>query len=182
MSEDDWLAIFSTAAMRATLLRLQNEWEAVQASRDRGAIYQYLSAVFETVTAWAKEGRAINRAHRALHLRGHNSIRESEPFAAVIYCTVDRDMVDDRTRSKWSRALRYAAEYKDLDEPLLDFIKREGGINECAAPFASQLERGRPHGTSPFDAKRARKRFAPPIEAMSMTSGSYGRGQQTKIR
>jgi hypothetical protein len=94
---------FSIAAMRATLLRLQNEWEAIQASRDRGAIYQYLSAVFETVTEWAKERRAINRAHRTLHLRGHNSIREPEPFAAVIYCTADRDKVDYRTRSKWSR-------------------------------------------------------------------------------
>ena len=99
---------FSTAAMRATLLRLQNEWEAVQASRDRGSIYQYLSAVFETVTSWAKEGRAVNRAHRALHLRGHKSVREPEPYAALILCTADRGKVDDRTRSKWSRVLRYA--------------------------------------------------------------------------
>jgi hypothetical protein len=37
--------------MKANLLRLQNEWEAVEASRDRGAIYQYLSAVFQTVTS-----------------------------------------------------------------------------------------------------------------------------------
>ena len=27
----------------------------------------------------------------------------------------------------------YAAEYKDLDEPLGLFVKRRGGINECAA-------------------------------------------------
>jgi hypothetical protein len=32
--------------------------------------------------------------------------------------------------------LRYAAEFKDFDEPLLDFIKRKGGLNECAARFA----------------------------------------------
>jgi len=48
--------------------------EAVQASRDRGAIYQYLSAVFETVAWWAKEGKAVKRAHRALHLQGHKTI------------------------------------------------------------------------------------------------------------
>jgi hypothetical protein len=41
-----------------------------------------------------------------------------------------------------SRALRYAAEYKDLDEPLSDFIKRKGGINRCAARFAGHLGRG----------------------------------------
>ena len=103
---------FSTEALRANLLRLQNEWEAVQASRDRGAIYGYLTAVFETVMGWAKEGKAIKRADRALHLRGHNSVRKPEPFAAFIYCTSDPDKADGRMRSKWSRALRFAAEFK----------------------------------------------------------------------
>jgi len=40
---------FSTEALKANLQRLQNEWEKVQASRDRGAIYGYLSAIFELV-------------------------------------------------------------------------------------------------------------------------------------
>ena len=134
---------FSTEALQATLLRLQNEWETVQASRESGAIYGYLAAVFELVEWWDQEGKAVNRAHRALHLRGHNSVREPEPFAAMILCTSDPDKVDDRTRSKWSRVLRYAAEFKDLDEPLRDFIKRKGGINECAARFARRLGRYR---------------------------------------
>ena len=132
---------FSTEAMKASLLRLQNEWETVQASRDRDAIYQYLTAVFELVLWWAKEGRAVKRAHRALHLRGHNSAREPEPFAAVILCTSDPEKVDDRTQSKWSRVLRYAAEFKDLDESLRDFVKSRGGINECAARFSRRLGR-----------------------------------------
>jgi hypothetical protein len=127
---------FSTAAMRANLLRLQIEWEAAQASRDRGTIYGYLAAVFEVVMVWAREGKAVKRAHRALHLRGYSSFRKPEPFAALVLCTADPDKADDRTRSKWSRVLRYAAEYKDLDEPLRDFIVRRGGINECAARFA----------------------------------------------
>jgi hypothetical protein len=95
------------------LLRLESEWETVQASRNRDAIYGYLTAVFELVMWWVQEGKAVTRAGRALHLRGHHSDREPEPFAAVILCTADCDHVDDRTRSKWSRALRYAAEYKD---------------------------------------------------------------------
>ena len=97
---------------------------------------------FDTVMAWAKEGKAVKRAHRALHLRGHDLVREPEPFAAVIFCTSDPDKVDERARSKWSRVLRYSAEYKDLDEPLPDFIKRRGGINACAARFARCLWRG----------------------------------------
>jgi hypothetical protein len=71
----------------------------------------------------------------------YSSVREAEPFAAVILCTADHDKVDDRTRSKWSRVLRYAAERKAPDERLRDFIKRKGGINECAARFARRLGR-----------------------------------------
>ena len=127
---------FSTEALQATLLRLQNEWEAVQASRDRAAIYGYLAAVFETVVVWAKEGKAVKRAYRALHVRGHKSVRQPEPFAAVILCTSDPDKVDARTRSKWSRALRFAEANKDLDEPLDIFVKRAGGLNRCAARYA----------------------------------------------
>ena len=110
---------------------------------NRDAIYHYLTAVFELVSWWAQEGKAVKRAYRALHLRGHNSVREPEPFAAVIFCTADRDKVDDRTRSKWSRALRFAVKCKELDEPLPDFIKRKGGINECAARFARRPGRPR---------------------------------------
>ena len=136
---------FSTKALKANLLRLQTEWEIVQARRDRGAIYGYLTAIFETVSWWAHEGKAVSRAYRALHLGGHNSVREPEPFAAVILCTSDPEKVDERTRSKWSRALRFAAAYKDLDEPLRDFIRRKGGINVCAERYARRLGRGGAH-------------------------------------
>ena len=132
---------FSIEALKASLARLQDEWEAVQASRDRNAIYQYLAAVFELVTWWEHDQQAIKCAYRALHLQRRKAVREPEPFAAVILCTADPDKADERTRSKWSRALRYAAEYKDLKEALPDFIKRKGGINECAARFGRRLGR-----------------------------------------
>jgi putative DNA primase/helicase len=37
---------------------------------------------------------------------------------------------------------RIAAVYKDLDEPLRDFIKRKGGINKCATRYTRRLGRG----------------------------------------
>ena len=51
----------------------------------------------------------------------------------------DPAKVDKRTRSKWSRALRYALRYKFYSEPLGQFIKHKGGINECADRFAKSL-------------------------------------------
>ena len=54
-----------------------------------------------------------------------------DPFAAIIRCTAAK--ADKRTRSKWSRVMRYAAAYKPDAEPLDQFVRRKGGINACAA-------------------------------------------------
>jgi hypothetical protein len=139
---------FSTEALQANLLRLKNEWDVFQSSRGRDAVYSYLASVFGLVQSGAKGGKAVKRAYRTLHLRGRKSIREPEPFAAVILCTSDPDKVDARTRSKWSRALRFAEANKDLDELLRDFLKRKGGINACAARFARRLGRGQHRGAT----------------------------------
>ena len=77
----------------------------------------------------------VNRAHRALHLRGYSSVRQPEAFATIIRCTSDPGKVDDRTRSKWSRALRYAAKSKGLDEPLRGFYQAPGWYQRMASRF-----------------------------------------------
>jgi hypothetical protein len=133
----------STEALKANLARLQDEFENYQSSRDRDGIYRYLGRVFELVTWWTHERKAMEYGRRALSLQRRQSVPNiAEPFAAVIFCTADRDKADYRTRSKWSRVLRYAVVYKDLDEPLRDFVKRRGGINKCAARFARRIGRG----------------------------------------
>jgi hypothetical protein len=58
--------------------------------------------------------------------------------------TAERDKVDERTRSKWPRVLRYAVEFKPLDESLGYFIVDRGGINECASRFARRIGRSIP--------------------------------------
>jgi hypothetical protein len=126
---------YTTQALRQDLLRVRNAWDECQASRDRDAIYTYLTAVFELVAWWMAENRALERALKALRLRNIWASDNIEPFAAIIQCTADPAKVDKRTRSKWSRALRYAT-YKSPSEPLDKFMKRKGGINSCAAKFA----------------------------------------------
>jgi hypothetical protein len=131
---------YTTQALRQDLARVRNAWEDCQASRDRNAIYGYLSAVFDLVIWWTAEDRAIDRARWGLRLC-RLDLPNDEPFAAIILCTADRDKVDKRTRSKWSRVLRYAAEYKTNAEPLAAFVRRKDGINECAARFTRCLGR-----------------------------------------
>ena len=126
---------YSREALKQDLFRVRTSWEYCQANRDRNAIYGYLSAVFDLVMWWKAEDRAISRARWALRLQGADLPTTDEPFAALILCTADHDKVDKRTRSKWSRMMRYAAEYKSTSEPLAAFVQRKGGINACASRF-----------------------------------------------
>jgi hypothetical protein len=135
---------YSREALRQDLLRVRNAWEDCQARRDRNAIYGYLGAVFDLVMWWAAENRAVGRARWALQLQHLDLPTSDEPFAMLIFCTADRQKVDKRTRSKWSRVLRYAMEYKSPSEPLAAFIQRKGGINKCAERFTRYLGRRNP--------------------------------------
>ena len=107
--------------MRQDLERLRGIWDDCQAGRDRNAIYGYLSAVYGLVAWWTADGREADRARRALRLQRLKVSDREDPFAAIIRCTADAAKVDRRTRSKWSRALRYAAAYKADSELPRDF-------------------------------------------------------------
>src|SRR6266478_5891956 len=117
---------YTTEALRQDLLRVVNAWDDCQENRERDAIYTYLTAVFNLVAWWAAENHAVERAQKALRLHNIRPAEHDEPFAAVIRCTADPAKVDKRTRSKWSRVLRYALACKCHSEPLDQFIKRKG--------------------------------------------------------
>jgi hypothetical protein len=132
---------YSSAALRQDLERIRGIWEDTQSRRDRDAIYGYLTAVYGLVAWWTADGHEIDRVRRALRLQRLEASEREDPFAAIIRCTADPTKADKRTRSKWSRVLRYAAEHKLNSEPLEQFVKRKGGINECAARYARRLGR-----------------------------------------
>ena len=131
---------YSNDALRCDLRRVHDAWRESQRHHDRFAIYKYLTAVFDLVMVWDAENRAVERAKRALWLKRRVGGDNIEPFAAVINCTSSRKKVDAKARSKWARALIFAAEYKSPDEPLEHFIRRRGGINSCTAKL-SRLSR-----------------------------------------
>jgi hypothetical protein len=121
---------------------LSAELEALRAiskqtfsSDDRMAIQTFLGAIFNQVTRWQAEDRLEEGLYRLLDsLKAPVPLRIGEAFAVVIYCIAPH--VDDKRRSKWARALRYAAASKPSDEPIKKFIKRKGGINACATAYA----------------------------------------------
>ena len=132
---------YSDAALRQDLQRVRNLWDHSQTNRQRDAIYAYLGAVYALVRWWAADARETDRSRRALRLLQLEASDREDPFAAVIRCTADPSKADKRTRSKWSRVMRYAAAYKLDSEPLEQFVKRRGGINTCVARFSRRLGR-----------------------------------------
>ena len=131
---------FTDQALKVNLERLESAWDEYQNSRDRDGIYGYLTAVFELVMWWQHYDIDREYARRAMFLKAGQPVDHiPEPFAAIIQCTADSKKVDYRTRSKWSRALRYAAKFKGRRVSLISFMKRKGGINKCAKRFGRLL-------------------------------------------
>jgi hypothetical protein len=114
-------------------------WKEYQSTRRRDAIYDYLSEVFTTVRRWKEQDRVKTKVHQLLRAMGNCAgIRNQDPYAVVILSSSDPRTVDTKTRSKWVRALRYAEQFKPETESLGNFIKKRGGINECADRFSNR--------------------------------------------
>jgi hypothetical protein len=130
---------YTKEAFERDLERVQEAWDDCQADRRRDAIFGYLKAVYDLVNWWSAEGCEVDRARQAMRLRGQLPLPREDVFAAMIRCTSDPARMDKRTRSKWSRVLRYAKMEKDEKGALAAFIKRKGGINECNARYGRCL-------------------------------------------
>jgi hypothetical protein len=126
---------------RVVLADVKKAWSNYQSTRDRGAIYGYLHEVFMQVDWWSKNPQEKAAELQAFMAANPNVGLPTDEYAAVIMCTADRNKVGDKMRSRWSRVLRYAAEYKPPNEIVRDFMQRKGGINKCASRYARRLRR-----------------------------------------
>ncbi len=118
------------------LAEVRAAWQTYRSTHDRDAVYLYLEAVFALVIRWQRQQCAMKNSRAALHLKPRAPKMKPEAFARVIFCTCDPCVADAKTRSKWSRVLRFAKKAKPADQRLIDFIKSNGGINACARMFA----------------------------------------------
>jgi hypothetical protein len=132
---------YSKEALERDLERVRDAWDDSQADRRRDAIYGYLKAVYDLVNWWSAERCEVDRARQALRSRGLLPLPREDVFAAIIRCTADPARADKRTRSKWSKVLRYAQMQNDEKEPLAEFVKRKGGINESVVRYGRCLRR-----------------------------------------
>ena len=95
-------------SIRQRLGDVCNAWDDFQETRDRDAVYGYLRAVFSIVKRYNGRHRTKKLMRRAFKFAGLQTDMNADPFAVVIRCTCD-SKADNKTISKWSRALRYVA-------------------------------------------------------------------------
>jgi hypothetical protein len=100
-----------------------------------------LEAVFAIVALYKvrrRTNRLLRHAFKFAHLPFE---KHADPFAAVIRCTCG-GLADNKTISKWARALRYVARRKKPRMRLKAFMKGAGGVNACADRYAKYFRRG----------------------------------------
>jgi hypothetical protein len=127
-------------SLRQRLGDVCDAWDDFHENRSRDAVYGYLRAVFSIVKHYNGQRRTKRLIRRAFKFAGLRTDMNADPFAAVIRCTCD-GKADNKTISKWSRALRYVERVKKPRHRLMTFMKNRGGVNGCAALFAEHLGR-----------------------------------------
>ena len=134
----------ASSEIEVELAAVKRAWAKYRSAKGRDAVYIYLEGVLLLVSRWQQLKCSLKNSQVALGLQADAPRMRPEPFGIVIFCTANLQVAGSKTRSKWSRALRYARKTKPSNQHLTDFIKSNGGINECARRFARrQLRRKR---------------------------------------
>jgi hypothetical protein len=128
------------ARLRRLLEKVRDAWDDFQASRARDAVYGYLEAVFAIVEHYKVRRRTKKLLRHAFKFADQPLHKNANPFTAVIRCTCG-GAADNKTVSKWARALRYVARCKKPATPLKAFMKEAGGVNACATRYANRKRR-----------------------------------------
>jgi hypothetical protein len=103
-------------------------------------VYGYLEAVFAIVEHYKVRRRTKKLLRHAFKFADQPLHKNANPLTAVIRCTCG-GAADNKTVSKWARALRYVARCKKPATPLKAFMTEAGGVNACATRYANRKRR-----------------------------------------
>jgi hypothetical protein len=112
------------------------------ASRSRFAFYDYLAAVFELYVRLRRTRQAKKSARLIAKLFGLRNQKRAHPIRVLIDATSTADL---KTRSRWSRALRYAWRERKTWKDLGSFLRENGGPAGCATQFAAIRKNDQPY-------------------------------------
>jgi hypothetical protein len=124
----------SDRQLRKTIDDLRELERRCFASRSRFAFYGYLAAVFQLYVQLRRKNQAKSWARRIAKLFGFRKQKRSHCIRVLIDATSSTDL---KTKSRWSRALRYAWRERKTWKELGSFLRENGGPAGCADQFAT---------------------------------------------
>jgi hypothetical protein len=134
------IPLSSDQQLRKTLDDLRELERECFAARSRFAFYDYLAAVFELYVQLRRRIQAKPSARRIAKLFGRRKQKRTHLIRVMIDATSTADL---KTKSRWSRALRYAWQERKTWKDLGSFLHENGGPAGCAEQFAAINSSGR---------------------------------------
>jgi hypothetical protein len=126
--------MISDRQLRKTIDDLRELEGKCFASRSRFAFYDYLAAVFEFYVQLRRRNEAKPSARRIAKLFGLRSQKRTHPIRVIIDATSTADI---KTRSRWTRALKYAWHERKTWKDFVSFLRENGGPAGCAEQYAA---------------------------------------------
>jgi hypothetical protein len=113
-------------------------WAAFKARHGKTDFYGYLAEVLKLYFEW-RQSEARKKNKRLLAATYELKIRKNTHTIRAIIDASSEDE-DPRVKSKWTRALQYAANNgnKVKERGLVEFLEENGGVEGCAAKGTKQ--------------------------------------------
>jgi hypothetical protein len=126
--------MISDFQLRRIIANLKSLERKCFAARSRFAFYDYLAAVFELYIQLRRTKQAKKSARLIGELCGLRKQNRTHLIRTIIDATSTADI---KTRSRWTRALKYAWRERTTLTDLISFLRETGGPAGCADQFAA---------------------------------------------
>jgi hypothetical protein len=117
--------------------------QEAQRQTGRFRFYDYLAAVYRTYKTWKDLGISRRMARRVVKHCGSPCRKGTSPARMLIDATFPA--LDPKQKSRWSRALEFAALRKVTPNDLLKLLKNSSGIAGCARLATKRKPKKRTH-------------------------------------
>jgi hypothetical protein len=134
------IPLISARQLRKTIDGLKRLERNCFAARSRFAFYSYLGAVFELYVQLRRTKQAKKASRLIAKLFQLRTQKRSHLIRVIIDAT---STADNKTKSRWTRALRYAWRKRRAWCNLTKFLRENGGPAGCAEKFAAIHPKGR---------------------------------------
>jgi hypothetical protein len=120
--------------LRKRIFDLKNLEAECFTSRNRFWSYRYLAALYQLYSDLRRANETQELTRRIAKLFNLDSRQHADPIRLIIDAS---SQADNKTKSRWTRALRFAWRQRRRWSDLETFLGRNGGPAGCASQFAA---------------------------------------------